>query len=109
MVAAEGAACGALPVSAGHSGLAEVTRALAGHVPAEVVPWLSFTVGPGAVRELAADLVGWLSAPAGLRAATRDGLVGVVRERYSWAGVARTVLHAAQGELDGLAPAAPEG
>ena len=34
MVAAEAAACGALPVVAGHSGLAEVARALAAAVPA---------------------------------------------------------------------------
>ena len=35
MVAAEGAACGALPVVARHSGLAEVSEALAARVPAE--------------------------------------------------------------------------
>ncbi|HEY2216048.1 MAG TPA: glycosyltransferase, partial [Solirubrobacteraceae bacterium] len=36
MVAAEAAACGALPISAGHSGLAEVSEALARAVPEQV-------------------------------------------------------------------------
>ena len=38
MVAAEAAACGVLPVSAAHSGLAEVSDALARAVPAEIAP-----------------------------------------------------------------------
>jgi hypothetical protein len=37
-----------------------------------------------------------------VREATRDGLVGVVRERYSWEGVSRTVVAAARGELSEL-------
>jgi glycosyltransferase involved in cell wall biosynthesis len=102
MVAAEAAACGILPVSAAHSGLAEVTRALAPSVAPEARPWLSFAVGPGAVRDLAGSLVAWLRAPQDVRAATREGLVGVVRDRYSWEGVARTVISSARGELSGL-------
>ena len=38
MVAAEAAACGALPVSAAHSGLAEVSRALAQELPEQMRP-----------------------------------------------------------------------
>jgi glycosyltransferase involved in cell wall biosynthesis len=76
MVAAEAAACGVLPVSAGHSGLAEVTAQLREVVPAEAAAWLSFDVGPDAVRELADDLVGWLEAGEGLRATTRRGARG---------------------------------
>ena len=102
MVAAEAAACGALPVVAGHSGMAEVARALADAVPPEVRPWLTFEVGPHAVTQLAEDLASWLEAPADLRARTRDAIVGVARERYSWDGVARTVIAAAQGRLEGL-------
>jgi glycosyltransferase involved in cell wall biosynthesis len=102
MVAVEAAACGILPVSASHSGLAEVTRALAPSVPDQARPWLSFAVGPGAVRDLASSLVSWLQAPQDVREATRDGLVGVVREHYSWEGVARTVVGAARGELSEL-------
>jgi glycosyltransferase involved in cell wall biosynthesis len=102
MVAAEAAACGALPVVAGHSGMAEVARALADAAPPEVRPWLTFEVGPHAVTQLAEDLASWLEAPPDLRARTRAAIVGVARERYSWDGVARTVIAAAEGRLDGL-------
>jgi len=102
MVAAEAAACGALPVVAGHSGMAEVARALAAAAPPEVRPWLTFEVGPGAVTQLADALVAWLEAPADLRARTREAIVGVARERYSWDGVARSVIAAAEGRLDTL-------
>jgi glycosyltransferase involved in cell wall biosynthesis len=102
MVAAEAAACGALPVVAGHSGMAEVARALAAAVPDEVRPWLTFEVGPEAVAQLADGLASWLEAPPDLRARTRDAIVGVARERYSWEGVASTVIAAAEGRLDDL-------
>ena len=102
MVAAEAAACGALPVVAGHSGMAEVARALAAAVPPEVRPWLTFEVGPHAVRQLADGLASWLEAPAHIRLATREAIVAVARERYSWDGVARSVVAAAQGRVDEL-------
>jgi glycosyltransferase involved in cell wall biosynthesis len=102
MVAAEGAACGALPVSAAHSGLAEVSEVLARAVPAPAARWLSFAVDDRAVRSLAECLTGWLLADEPLRAQTRAGLVAAVREHWSWEGVARGVLAAALGQLDGL-------
>jgi glycosyltransferase involved in cell wall biosynthesis len=102
MVAAEGAACGALPVVAAHSGLAEVARALAAAIPEPARPWLTFDVGPSAVEELAGALISWLQADRDLREETRSGMVAVTRERYSWDGVARTVIAAARGELDAL-------
>ena len=102
MVAAEAAACGALPVVADHSGMAEVARALAAAVPAEVRPWLTFEVGPHSVTQLAEGLASWLAAPAELRAATREAIVGVARERYSWEGVARTMIAAAEGRVGEL-------
>ncbi len=102
MVAAEGAATGALPVVARHSGLEEVSDALAERVPAAARPWLAFDVGPHAVDQLAGCLTGWLGADADLRAATRAAIVAVTGERWSWDGVARTVVAAAQGVLDGL-------
>jgi glycosyltransferase involved in cell wall biosynthesis len=102
MVAAEAAACGALPVVAAHSGLAEVARTLGAAAPEAARGWLTFEVGPGAVRELAADLSAWLEAPDDLRAATREAIVAATRESYSWDGVARSVIAAARGELDGL-------
>ena len=101
MVAAEAAACGALPVVADHSGLAEVTRTLAAAVPraARAVAAL-----PGRRRRAASPSgsSAWLQAPEELRAATRAALVGVARERYSWEGVASGVIAAAQGRLDEL-------
>jgi glycosyltransferase involved in cell wall biosynthesis len=103
MVAAEAAACGALPVVARHSGLAEVARTLAGAVPAPVRPWLTFDVGPDAVDQLAGALAGWLEAGEELRAAARAAMVAVTRERYSWDGVARTVIAVARGDLGGVA------
>ena len=102
MVAAEAAACGALPVVARHSGLAEVAAALAAEAPAEARPLLAFDLGPGAVEDLAAAVAGWLEIDAGTRARTREAIVAVTRERYSWDGVARTVIAAAQGHLDDL-------
>jgi glycosyltransferase involved in cell wall biosynthesis len=102
MVAAEAAACGALPVVARHSGLGEVARTLSAAVPEEAHDWLTFDLGPGAVGELADALSGWLAAPAELRARTREAIVAATRERYSWDGVARTVIAAAQGDLDEL-------
>jgi hypothetical protein len=82
--------------------MAEVASALAEAVPPEVRPWLTFEVGPHAVTQLAEDLASWLEAPAGLRAAARDAIVGVARHRYSWDGVARTVVAAAEGRLEEL-------
>jgi glycosyltransferase involved in cell wall biosynthesis len=103
MVAAEAAACGALPVSAAHSGLAEVSTALARAVPEPARDWLSFVVDDDAVTALADALIGWLGADGELRERTRAGLVATVRERWSWEGVARGVIAAAQGDLDALA------
>ncbi len=98
MVAAEAAACGVLPVSASHSGLAEVSEALARDVPSEAAELLSFPVDDDAVRAIAERLIGWLEADATLRERTRTALVATVRERWSWEGVARGVIAAARGE-----------
>jgi glycosyltransferase involved in cell wall biosynthesis len=104
MVAAEAAACGVLPVSAAHSGLAEVTSQLAEAVPDKARPWLSFALDSDPVRALADRLVSWLQADDATRAATREALVAVARERFSWEGVANGVIAAAEGRLDALAP-----
>jgi glycosyltransferase involved in cell wall biosynthesis len=102
MVAAEAAACGALPVSAGHSGAAEVSTTLAAAVPEPARGWLSFPVDDGAVRGIADRVNAWLSAPDDVRERTRAALVAIARERYSWEGVANGVIAAAQGRVDGL-------
>jgi glycosyltransferase involved in cell wall biosynthesis len=107
MVAAEAAACGALPVSARHSGLAEVSDALAQAVPPHVAPWLSFPVDDGAVQAIAQRLCDWLSSEPTVREKTRAGLVATVRERWSWEGVAKGVIAAALGEPE-AAPGEPD-
>ena len=113
MVAAEAAACGALPVSAAHSGLAEVSAVLGAALPGEARRLLSFELGPDSVVDLAERLCAWLDAPEHLRDQTRRALVVTAGERYSWAGVARGVIAAAQGRLDLLAepgePPSPAG
>ncbi len=102
MVAAEAAACGALPISAAHSGLAEVSGVLARAVPDDVAPWLSFPVDDSSVATLAERIVDWLTVDGDLREQTRAGLVRTVRERWSWEGVAQGVIAAARGDLDTL-------
>ena len=98
MVAVEAAACGTFPVSAAHSGLAEVTRELAAALPAQARPWLDFAVGPGAVQELGAAISAFLTAPEALRGQTRGALSATARERWSWEHVAEGVLAAASGK-----------
>ncbi len=104
MVAAEAAAAGALPLCARHSGLAEVAGALAGALPAELGALTSFDTGPGAVAEIAAKLNGWLALDEAERAPARAALVEAARSRWSWEGVARAVIAASAGELEGLDP-----
>ncbi len=98
MVAAEAAACGVLPISAAHSGLAEVSNTLAEQVPPQAADWLSFGVDDDAAGAIAERIVAWLSAEAELKAQTREALVRTARERWSWQGVARGAIAAALGE-----------
>jgi hypothetical protein len=93
-----------LPISAAHSGLAEVSQVLAQAVPAQVAPWLSFPIDDHAVPALAERLAAWLSADPALRTRARRGLVSAAREHWSWEGVARGVIAAASGELERLQP-----
>jgi glycosyltransferase involved in cell wall biosynthesis len=108
MVAAEAAACGALPLSAAHSGLAEVTTTLVRGVPEGVARLMSFELGPGAVREIADKLCAWLELDESERARATATLAETARERYGWHAVARGVIAAAQGRLDAL-PEVPSG
>jgi glycosyltransferase involved in cell wall biosynthesis len=102
MVAAEAAACGVLPLSAGHSGMAEVTATLAHALPEELRPLLSFEVGPRAVEEIAAKLVTWLTLDPGERQRARSALAAEAARRYSWESVAEGVIAAAR--TDNLPP-----
>jgi glycosyltransferase involved in cell wall biosynthesis len=107
MVAAEAAACGALPLSAGHSGMAEVTATLAPALDPELRPLLSFQVGPDAVEQIASKLVAWLTLDPAVRERARAALAEQAAARYSWESVAEGVIAAAQGRLDALPPPAP--
>jgi glycosyltransferase involved in cell wall biosynthesis len=110
MVAVEAAACGALPISARHSGLQEVSQALARDLPEPARELISFPLGPDVVNAIAARVIEWLKASTELRDSTRAALVHTVAKRYSWEGVARGVIAAVAGQLDALeAPAPPAG
>jgi glycosyltransferase involved in cell wall biosynthesis len=102
MVAAEAAATGALPVSAHHSGAAEVSAALAADLPRAIADLLSFELDDQAVEAIAARVDGWLALPGHERESAAEALRETVDRRYSWRGVARTVLAASAGELDAL-------
>ncbi len=103
MVAAEAAACGALPVSAAHSGMLEVSRELAAGLAPAVAELISFPVGTGSVEAIAGRLSAWLALPDERREQAREELVATAGRLWSWEGVARGVLAAAAGELGGLA------
>ena len=76
MVAAEAASCGALPVSAAHSGLAEVSKALAEALDEDLRPLLSFELGDDAVEQIADRLIRWLELDPERRAEASAGALG---------------------------------
>jgi glycosyltransferase involved in cell wall biosynthesis len=98
MVAAEGAACGVLPVCAEHSGLAEVTAVLADEVPA-VADLISFRRGPEAVPELAAKVTSWLGLDRPERVGLGRNIADCADRNWSWQGVARDVISASEGRI----------
>lgn len=102
MVAAEAAACGVLPISAGHSGMREVSRELAATLPQEIGELTSFPVEEGAVEAIAERLNAWLALPEEERVGAREALVATAGRLWSWEGVARGVLAASAGRLDEL-------
>jgi glycosyltransferase involved in cell wall biosynthesis len=103
MVAVEAAACGVLPVSAGHSGMLEVSRRLAEALPGDVAPLISFPVEDGAVIEIAARLRAWLAIDPARRREIGIVLARRAHELWSWEGVARGVIDASDGRIEGLA------
>lgn len=104
MVAAEAAAAGVLPIVAAHSGLDEVAATLAPGVAAQARDLLRFSLGPRAVDEIAARLIGWLTLAPEQQDAVRASLVQTARRLFGWDGVAAGVVAAARGRLDDLAP-----
>jgi glycosyltransferase involved in cell wall biosynthesis len=102
MVPAESAACAVPPVAADHSGMREVAQLLAEALPSDLARLLTFPVDEGAITELADRLDGWLALSQDSRREAGLALSKRVDELWSWEGVARTVLAASTGELDGL-------
>jgi len=101
MVAAEAAACGALPLSANHSGMAEVTATLRPALPEHLRHLMSFEMGAGAVTEIASKLVEWLELDATERGDARAAVAAEAARRYSWESVAKGVIEAASGHPSG--------
>jgi glycosyltransferase involved in cell wall biosynthesis len=93
MVAAEGAAAGALPLVARHSGLAEVAGALEAHVGRPGL--FSFEPGAGAVRRLADGIDELLSLPPRERDELRRAVSSFVAEHWTWERTATKLLAAA--------------
>jgi glycosyltransferase involved in cell wall biosynthesis len=93
MVAAEGAAAGALPVVARHSSLAEVAEALERAIGRP--EGLSFEPGPGATRRLADRLGSLLAEPPADRAALASMAGAHVAREWTWERTADRLLAAA--------------
>jgi glycosyltransferase involved in cell wall biosynthesis len=98
----EAAAAGVLPVSAGHSGMREVSAQLEPVLPADVRDLISFEVGPGAVEAIAGRLDRWLAVPTDRRREIGAALRERVAELWSWEAVAEGVIAASRGQLDRL-------
>ncbi len=88
MVAVEGAAAGALPLVAHHSGLAEVAAVLEDAVDRPGL--FSFEPGNGATRRLVAGVERILGLPAAERSELRQKVAAYVASEWTWA---RTVDH----------------
>lgn len=93
MVAAEGAAAGALPLVARHSGLGEVGATLEAAI--ERPGLLTFEPGPGAVARLAAGLDRVLELPPHERAELRRAVSAFVGREWTWERTAAGLLAAA--------------
>lgn len=93
MVAAEGAAAGALPLVARHSGLAEVAGALESEVGRPGL--FSFEPGNGAVWRIAAGMDRLLALPRGERDELRRAIRSFVTREWSWRRTAERLLDAA--------------
>jgi glycosyltransferase involved in cell wall biosynthesis len=101
MVAAEGAAAGALPLVARHSGLAEVGAALEEAVDRSGL--LTFEPGPRAVTRIAGGLDRLLGLPREEREQLRRGVSRFVARKWTWDRTAERLLAAA-----GIAPVRPD-
>jgi glycosyltransferase involved in cell wall biosynthesis len=93
MVAAEGAAAGALPLVARHSGLGEVGAVL--ETAIERPGLLTFEPGPGAVARLASALDRILELPSAERDELRRAVSAFVGREWTWEQTAAGLLAAA--------------
>ena len=92
IVAAEGAAAGALPMLARHSGLAEVAEALESEVGHPGL--FSFEPGPGAVGRIAEGIDRLLSLPDDERRSLRSSVNRSARTHWTWERTAAGLLEA---------------
>ena len=90
MVAAEGAAAGALPLVARHSGLAEVAGSL--ETAVERPGLFSFAPGPGAEGRIAEGIDRLLDLDPPEREELRLGVSGSVASLWSWARTAQQLI-----------------
>ncbi|MFT4049988.1 MAG: glycosyltransferase, partial [Solirubrobacterales bacterium] len=102
MVAAEAAACGVPPVSADHSGLAEVTATLQEGLSGVSAALLSFPLGDGAVEKLGSRIHHLLTLSVDQRIELSARIATTAQERFSWAGVAADLIAAAEGDTGRL-------
>ena len=93
MVAAEGAAAGALPLLARHSGLGEVAAALEGHVGQPQL--FSFEPGPGAPDRMAMGIDRLIELQPRERNMLREAIRGFVADAWSWRRTATGLLKVA--------------
>jgi hypothetical protein len=96
-----------VPVSAAHSGLAEVTAVLEPAVGENLRPQLSFELGSDVVRQIAGNLAWWLTFASDTPDAWAQAMASlgdVARAGFGWPDVASGVAAAAQGRLGDLPP-----
>jgi hypothetical protein len=84
----------------------EVSRELAATLPAGAHDLVSFELGEGAVEAIADRLRAWFALDEGTRSEAREALSETARRLWSWEGVARGIVAAAEGRLADL-PAVP--
>ena len=105
MVAAEAAACGVPPISAEHSGLEEVTAKLREKLSGASASLLSFPLTASSRSSCSPTAsAALLALSADQRAELSARLVQTADESFSWAGVARELVAAADGRDRFAAP-----
>jgi glycosyltransferase involved in cell wall biosynthesis len=93
MVGAEGAAAGALPLVARHSGLAEVADSVEGAV--DRPGWFSFRPGRGAIRRIAAGVSRLIALRDDERRDLASAVSDFARREWTWERTAERLLRSA--------------